>query len=109
MKKFMILYRSSVTSEQQMATGSPEDAKAAMQLWMTWSEKAGDAIVDLGAPLGRAGAVGDGDAGQPIGGFSIMQAESADAIEHLLDGHPHLHSPGDPTIEILEFMSMPGA
>jgi hypothetical protein len=109
MKKFMILYRSSVSAGEQMASGSPEDAQAGMELWMTWAGKAGDAIVDLGSPLTRVSAVGGGDSGQPIGGFSILQAESEEAVKGLLDGHPHFHSPGDPTIEILEFLPIPGA
>jgi hypothetical protein len=47
-----------------------------------------------------------GDAGDPIGGFSVLQAESADAVRGVLDGHPHTAMGG--TVEILEFLPMPG-
>jgi hypothetical protein len=108
MTKFLILYRSAVTAQEQMAAGDPEQAQGAMELWMNWAAKAGDALVDLGSPLSTVGQVGGGETGRPIGGFSILQADSADAVTKLLDDHPHLHSPGDPSIEILEFMPIPG-
>ena len=110
MAKFMVLYRSSVDATEQMASASPEQAQEAMSLWMKWAEKAGPALVDLGSPLGKSqltpsGAAGD--AGTPIGGFSILEADSAGAIEGLLDDHPHLHAPGA-VIEVLEYLPIPG-
>jgi hypothetical protein len=104
----MVLYRSSVTAGEQMGSGSPEDAQAGMELWMRWAGKAGNAIVDLGSPLGSQKTIGEGDSSQAIGGFSILQADSVEELENLLDGHPHFHSPGDPSIEILQFLPIPG-
>ena len=40
-------------------------------------------------------------------GFSILEADSVDAANKLLDDHPHFHSPG-PSIEVLEFLPIPG-
>lgn len=61
-----------------------------------WATRAGDALVDLGSPLNEAGSVpnGSGNGGTHIGGYSIMQAESVDAVNTLLEGHPQLHGPG---------------
>src|SRR5436853_4442881 len=109
MKKFLILYRSSVSARDQMGAGSPEQAQAGMELWMNWAARAGDALVDLGSPLSTVATLGGGESGQPVGGFSVLQADSADAAATLLDDHPHFHSPGDPSIEILEFMPIPGS
>jgi hypothetical protein len=107
MTKFMVLYRSEVSAREMMAAGTPEQAQAGMDAWMTWAGKAGEAIVDLGAPLGEAGHVGaEGAGGTHITGFSILQAESADALTAILDGHPHLAMGG--SIEILEFLPVPG-
>ena len=109
MTKFMVLYRSAMSAREQMAGASPEQAQAGMDAWMAWAAKAGDAIVDLGAPLAEAGHVGPGSAGgdsDHISGFSILQAESADALTSVLDGHPHLATGG--SIEALEFLSIPG-
>ena len=109
MTKFMVLYRSAVSAREQMASGTPEQAQAGMDAWMAWAGKAGDAIVDLGAPLADAAHVGPGSAGgdpEYISGFSILQAESADAVTAVLDGHPHLQTGG--SIDVFEFLSMPG-
>jgi hypothetical protein len=107
MTKFMVLYRSSTSARDQMANATPEQMKAGMEAWMQWAAKAGDAVVDLGAPLtpARMGP-GSSDAGE-ISGYSIMQADSAEALGGVLDGHPHLSMPGN-SIEVLEMLSMPG-
>jgi hypothetical protein len=104
MPKFLVLYRSGMTASEQMASNSPEEAQAGMDAWMAWAGQAGNAIVDLGSPT----AVVDpgGDSGDPIGGYSILQAESPDALAALLDRHPHKTTGG--TIETLEMLSMPG-
>ena len=110
MAKFMVLYRSSMSAGEQMAAGTPEEAQAGMEAWMNWSGKAGSAIVDLGSPLASVGSVGKASKADGLGvaGFSILEAESADAVKKLLDGHPHFQSPGDTSIEILEFLPIPG-
>jgi len=58
--KFMVLYRSSVSAQDQMADASPEQAQEGMDMWMRWAEKAGPAIVDLGTPLGGSRLVPSG-------------------------------------------------
>jgi hypothetical protein len=105
--KYLVLYRSNVSAPDQMAAGG--DPQAGMELWMQWAGKAGSAIVDMGSPLSATSVVGAG--GKPdstIGGFSILEADSQQALDKLLDGHPHLQSPGDPSIETLEFLPIPG-
>ena len=109
MAKFMVLYRASASAGEQMANVTPEQAQAGMAMWMQWAGKAGDAIVDLGSPLAPAGVLGKPGASElPIAGFSILQADSADAVTQLLEDHPHFHTPGDTAIEVLEFLPIPG-
>jgi hypothetical protein len=86
-----------------MAQSTPEQAQAGMDAWMAWAGKAGDAIVDLGTPLAVVEA--GGDAGDPIGGYSILQADSKEALAAVLKDHPH-RMIGD--IQTLECLSMPG-
>jgi hypothetical protein len=100
MKKFLVLYRSSVSAAEQMAAATPEQAQAGMAAWMDWEEQNRDAIVELGSPLG-----GDSD----VSGYSIVQAESKDAAAELFEDHPHLHMPGGSSIELLEFLPLPGS
>jgi hypothetical protein len=106
MSKFLVLYRSSVSTSDQLANATPEQAKAGMDAWMGWARRSGDAVVDLGAPLGDGETVGSGDA--PVCGFSILQADTPEAVAALLRDHPHLHMPGDSSIEVHEFVSLPG-
>jgi hypothetical protein len=40
-----------------------------------------------------------------VAGYSILEAGSADEVETILDGHPHLTMPGA-SIEILEIIPM---
>jgi hypothetical protein len=110
MTKFLVLYRASASATEQMANTTPEQAQAGMELWMQWAAKAGDRIVDLGSPLASVTTVGKpAGSDQAIGGFSILEADSASEITALLEDHPHFHTPGDTSIEVLEFLPVPGA
>jgi len=91
-----------------MEGASPDDAQAGMDAWMQWAGKVGDSMVDMGSPLQTVATVGGSSSGGYIGGFSVLEADSADAAKALVDGHPHLMSPGEPSIEVLEFLALPG-
>jgi hypothetical protein len=107
MAKYLVLYRSPVSAAEMMANATPEQAHANMEGWMRWAGQAGGALVDLGSPLASAAMVGaKADGGTPIGGFSVLEADSADGVRKVLDGHPHLEGGG--TVEVLEFLPIPG-
>jgi hypothetical protein len=111
MPKYLVLYNASAGANEQMASVTPEQAQAGMELWMKWAGDAGDALVDLGSPLHQVATLGK-DAGardQAVGGFSIVEADSTDAVKALLDGHPHFHTPGDVSIDVFEFLPIPGS
>jgi hypothetical protein len=102
MSKFMILYRAPQSARDQMANATPEQMEAGMAAWQTWSSKVGYAIADLGSPLAHTTHVGPGTASSDgVSGYSIIEAGSADEVETILDGHPHLATPGG-SIEVLE-------
>jgi hypothetical protein len=44
--------------------------------------------------------------GLHVGGYSVMQAGSADELRRLLEGHPHLKAPGA-IIEVHEGLELP--
>jgi hypothetical protein len=104
MTKYLVLYRSTVSAAEQMSQNDPAQAEAGMKAWMEWAHRAGDAVVDLGSPLGVVEP--GGDAGDPIGGYSILQAGSADELAALLRDHPHTAWGG--TVETLQMLSIPG-
>ena len=97
MTKFLILYRADVSAAEQMANATPEQQQAGMQAWMDWFGKAGDAVLDGGAPLSGTD--------RTITGYSMMQAESRQALDVIMTGHPHTMVG---TIEVLECLPMPG-
>jgi hypothetical protein len=110
MKKFLVLYRAPNTSFEQMMKATPEQQKAGMEAWMAWGKKAAGAIVDMGAPLGKALRVTSAGASpttNDLGGYSILQGESKEALAATLAGHPHFMMPGG-FIEIVDVMPVPG-
>jgi hypothetical protein len=109
MSKFLLLYRSSRSAADQMAQATPEQAQAGMEQWMSWAGRVGDAMVDMGAPTNSVGTVGAGvSSDSVVGGYSILEADSFEALKALLDGHPHLQMGPEAGIEILELLSPPG-
>ena len=104
MTKYLVLYRSAMSADEQMGQNDPAAAQAGMDAWMAWAQQAADAIVDLGTPL-RVVEAG-GDSGDRIGGYSVLQADSSDALNQVLAGHPHTTMGG--TIQTLEILAMPG-
>jgi hypothetical protein len=78
---------------------------------MAWASRCGDALVDMGAPLGGRVRV-DADSHNPLPseavGYSILEAGSLEDAAQLLDGHPHLQMP-DGTIDVVEALPLPGA
>jgi hypothetical protein len=104
--KFMILYRGQASAREQMANATPEQVQAGLEAWRAWATKVGYALSDLGAPLAHTTHVGPGAASTDgVSGYSILEAGSADEVETLLDGHPHLAMPGS-SIEVLEVIPM---
>ena len=110
MKKFLVLYKAPTSAFEQMQKATPEQQKAGMDAWMAWGKKAQSSIVDMGAPLGKSLRVtpgGTSPATNDLGGYSILQAESKEALAATLKGHPHFMMP-DGFIEIIDFLPMPG-
>ncbi|HMG22062.1 MAG TPA: hypothetical protein VK607_12115 [Kofleriaceae bacterium] len=106
------MYKASTEAFQQMMKSStPEQQKAGMEAWMKWSKQAASSIVDMGAPLGKSVRVAKGGAVSPVvndlGGYSIMQADSKEALAATMKDHPHLMMP-ESSIEIVELMPLPG-
>ncbi|MBT2499348.1 hypothetical protein J7E25_09575 [Agromyces sp. ISL-38] len=101
-----------------MANEPPDEAQAGMDAWTEWANRAGSALVEFGTPTTAVGSVGPagsavgsagsaGSAGGFVGGYSIMQADSTDALKRMLENHPHLTMDGS-SIEIYELLEVPG-
>lgn len=110
MKKFLVLYKASAASFDQMMKSTPEQQKAGMEAWMRWSKLASSSIVEMGGPLGKSLRVtpsGAETTTNDLGGYSILQAESKEALAASLKEHPHFMAP-DSSIEVVEIMPIPG-
>ena len=112
MKKFLVLYMAKGAEfEKMMKDATPEQQKKGMEAWMKWMSDNKASIVDGGAPLGktkRVDATGVSDTKNDIGGYSIVQAETAGAATKLFGkDHPHLQMPGA-WVEVIEVMHVPG-
>ena len=111
MSKFFLLYLAPVSAiEQMMANATPDQMKAGMDAWMAWMKKNENALVDMGAPLGktkRVTAAGVTSVRNEVTGYTIVEADSHDAAAAMLVGHPHLSVPGG-YIDVLSVTPIPG-
>jgi hypothetical protein len=110
MKKFLVLYKAPTASFEQAMKSTPAQQKAGMDAWMAWTKKAAASIVDMGAPLGKSLRVtpdGASPTTNDLGGYSILQADSKEALAATLKGHPHFMMSGG-FVEIVEVMPIPG-
>lgn len=112
MKKFLVLYMANGAQFQEMMkNATPEQHKKGMDGWMKWMDVHKKSLVDSGAPLGktkRVDAKGASDTTNDVCGYSIVQAESADAATKMFgQDQPHVQMPGA-WVEIIEIMPIPG-
>jgi len=91
------------------APTSAEQAKA-MDAWMAWFGSLGDAVVDVGNPVGAAktiaadGSITDGGGSHPLTGYSLVTATDLDAAVGLAKACPILASGG--SVEVAEAIDM---
>jgi hypothetical protein len=108
MKKFLVLYHmpASATAWRDV---SQQDAEKEQAAWMSWAEKCGTALVDMGSALGNGVKLkksGSTASDRDVTGFSVLQAEDIDAAKSLIDGHPHLAYSDGCEIEVHEYFEM---
>ena len=106
MKKFVAMYYGSAEAMQKMSQQSDSEKEEMMGKWFAWKEKAGDHLVDFGAPFMPGHALDsvaeNKDPQKVITGFSILQGESLEQVSALFDTHPHKGA----GIDLFECISM---
>ena len=93
---------------KKMMTENPEAGKKGMEEWGMWMKNHMADFADPGAPIGKnsqVSASGAADKSNDIAGYSIVQAESAEAAAKMLATNPHFQMPGA-TIDMAEIMQM---
>jgi hypothetical protein len=111
MSKFVFIYHAP-TTPADAAPPTDEQMAEVMGAWNAWAGKVGDGMVDFGTPLaGGVRVTADGSTApsdREVVGYSIIEADSADAALALAQGHPHLMMPGGCEIEVHEAQPIPG-
>ena len=102
MPEFMFAYHGGKKPE------TPEQGAEMMAQWKAWVEDLGDAMVNPGTPLGMsktvsADGVADDGGPNPLAGFSVVSADSMDAVLEIAKSCPFLQMG---TIEVAEMMEM---
>jgi hypothetical protein len=73
----------------------PDSIADARRAFIRWAEQAGPALAEVGAPVRSAMTIGpagvrDKIAGQPLMGWSVLEAADSDAAVRLLQAHPFI-------------------
>lgn len=107
MSRYVVLYHAQTSASEQMQQ-SEDEGQAEMQAWMDWAQNAGDALVDMGTPLGATAVVsadGRADEASTAVGYSILEADDLDVAAAMMQGHRHRRIG---TIHIHETLVVPG-
>ncbi len=102
MQKFVLVYRGG-----QMAA-TDEERQQQMAAWTAWFASLGEAVVEGGHPFGESRnitASGSGSVASPLGGYSVFQAASLDAVSELAKGCPVLEA-ADGAVEVYQAIEM---
>jgi hypothetical protein len=112
MKKFLAVFVAPLASydkmKEQMSKMTPEQKKAGMAKWKEWMDAHKADIVDPGAPVGSAKRVsksGVSDMRNEIGGYMIVQAESAEKAAEIFKDAPHGEIE-NAVVDVMEMTSM---
>ena len=87
---------------------SPEEGANLMARWNAWIDDLGDAMVNPGTPVGKSktvssDGVSDDGGSNPLAGFSIVEADSMEAVLEMAKTCPFVEMG---TIEVAEMMKM---
>ncbi len=106
MKNFILIYHAPAEAMKRMAEATPEQKAEGMKPWMTWKEKMGSKLTDLGTPLmPGVKLLPDGStqhSEKEVTGYSIIQASDIEEAKNILKDHPHLNWSGGCDIELHE-------
>ncbi|MEO0774182.1 MAG: hypothetical protein AAFZ04_13475 [Pseudomonadota bacterium] len=105
MPKFMFAYHGGGGAPE-----TPEEGAAEMAKWQSWLEGMGSRCHEEGAPVGMsrtvtASSVEDNGGANPLSGYSIVEAASAEEACEMAKGCPILEG-GKGTVEVAPIMEM---
>ncbi len=98
MSRFLVTYHGG------SPPANPEQAAKAKSAFEHWLGEAGEAVVDPGAPIRAAATIGTGSPDTGIGGYTIIEAPTADDAVAILKSHPFVARGG--TLQVHEALSI---
>lgn len=108
----MILHNATEPAKEFMAKFTPEQRKAGLEAWIAWKNEAEKTVkFEFGLPLqavGRVSNEGVEDSDNKASGYSMIEADSKEAVIEVLRNHPHLQREGA-NLDILELIPMSGS
>lgn len=109
MKKFLVLYRMDMAAmRNMMETMTKEEGAKQMTEWNEWMKANEAHFADQGAAVGKNWKVSSSGVAQEsndVGGYAIVQAETAEEAAAVMATGPHLKMPGS-TCDVMEIVSM---
>lgn len=107
MKKFLAIYYAPAKAMAEYENATQEQKLEGLKGWFNWKDSINGNLIDFGAPL-MPGNVkktqGEwASSNKQVSGYSIVQASDESAAKSLFDGHVHLQSHPENSIEIHEF------
>ena len=94
--------------QKMMESSNEAQRKEGMAEWGAWMKTNAASFADMGGPAGKNTQITPDGAMQmsnDVGGYSVVQAESAEAATKLLQSSPHFEMPGA-TVDLMEIMQM---
>ena len=116
MKKFMAVFTAHAGAfEKYMKQFPNEEQRKAndrkgIDAWKKWVDQHAKSIVEGGGPLGKTKRVtrtGIADARNDLVGFTVVQAESAEAAAKMFLDHPNFTVFGGEGVDIMECLPIP--
>ena len=115
MKNYLAIYLGSAAGMDRWKQLPDSERKpleeAGVKAWHAWVAANGNAITQMGSPLGKTKRVskqGTADVRNEMGAWTVVQAASHEEAAAMFADHPHFTIfPGD-AIEVMELMPIPG-
>ena len=93
---------------KMMSESTPEARQKGMEEWKTWMTAHAADMADMGGPVGKNSHVtkeGATEMSNDVGGYTVFNSESKEALTTLLADNPHFSMPGA-TVDMMEIVSM---
>jgi hypothetical protein len=111
MSRFLILFNAPESMVEFMPRSTPEERQAGLDAWKQWKEEAEKTVkFEFGAVVTAVSQIEGSevkDSQNQASNYAFAEAENKEIVTSALKNHPHLKRNGA-TIDVLEFLSMPG-